>query len=106
MRYLDYIGLLGSLWLLIDSIRKKRDPRDWRRRGQALLGTVGIAYGVVDLYGDLHREILCGTRTSIMRFYSSEGVLLGALVGIFISLCLAGWFKDYLGRNREETRLR
>ena|ERR1700722_13497421 len=94
--YIDYIEALGSLWLLVNSLRKGSVIfRDWRHQGQAILGIVGIAVGGLSLFGP---EALHATREARM-YFMVKGFLVGAFAGIFISLCLAGWFKDILSKN-------
>ena len=100
MTYLDIIGLVGSFLLLVHAIRKGVS-QDWRLRGQVLLSLVGIACGSLDLYVAAHKEVIRGARRTIILFYSAEGALVGALVGIFATLCLAGWFTDILGKSQE-----
>ena len=97
---LDIIGFVGSLMLLVHAIRKGVS-QDWRLRGQVLLSLVGIAYVSLHLYVAAHKEVIRAARRTIILFYSAEGALVGAFVGIFTTLCLAGWFTDILGNNRE-----
>lgn len=89
-----YIGLLGGFWLLLTALRRS-NSNDWRYRAQALLGAAGISLGGVALCEPAH---LRATREARI-FYSVESLLVGIFIGVFVSLCMAGWFTDILGRH-------
>jgi hypothetical protein len=96
--YYDVGLFLGNLWLLVHAVRNIRNSRDWRHRAQALLGAVGVSYGVLSILEPKH---LRATREARV-LYSTQGLLVGAFIGMFISLCMAGWFKDILGRHGDK----
>jgi hypothetical protein len=97
-----YVGLLGGVWLLLTALRRTNSG-DWRYRAQALLGGVGIALGGVALCEPPHLHATREART----FYSLESLLVGVFIGVFVALCMAGWFKEILGKQlgrREQRR--
>jgi hypothetical protein len=92
-----YVGLLASLCLLVGAIRNIRKSRDWRHQAQALLAAVGISFGGLSIWAPEH----LGATREARIVYSAQGLLLGALIGMFVTLCMAGWFKDILGKHWE-----
>jgi len=91
-----YIGLFGGVWLLLTALRR-RNSNDWRYRAQALIGVVGISLGGLAFWAPTH---LRATREARI-FYSVESLLVGIFIGVFVSLCMAGWFRfrDVLGKQ-------
>ncbi len=96
-----YVGLILGFWLLLTALRHSNSS-DWRYRAQALLGAVGISLGGVALCEPAHLRTAHAARI----FYSAESLLVGIFVGVFVSLCMAGWFTDILGRHPRETEHR
>ena len=91
--------LPGGLFLLADSLRLRVRPRDWRTKGQGLLGICAILYAGLGLY-----ELYAGGASRWTHLLNSaERMLTGVSVGVFISLCLAGWFKEFLARGGGQT---
>jgi hypothetical protein len=96
-----YTGLPGGVWLLLTALRRSK-PNDWRYRAQALLGVIGIALAGSAWCEPPH---LRATREARI-FYSVESLLVGAAIGVFVSLWMAGWFTDILGRPSGGTEHR
>lgn len=98
MNILSYVGLLGSSWFLVHALRKRRTSSDWRYLAQAILGVMGISYGGLTLFEPKRFH----TYGEARMFNSAEGLLAGAFFGMFITLCLAGWWRDILGRAADK----
>jgi len=89
-----YVGLLGGVWLLLTALQGS-SSNDWRYRAQALLGAVGISLGGLAFWEPTHFR---ATREA--RIFSSvQSLLVGIFIGVFVSLCMAGWFRDILGKQ-------
>ena len=94
-----FIASLVGVWFVVVAFRRRRGSHDWRYRGQMLLGAVGIFLGGLSLIEPPH---LRATREARI-FYSVEGLLAGAFLGVFATLCLAGWFGDLLGQTKAQA---
>jgi len=87
------VVLLGSAWLLMESREHGSSSRDWRWQAQLVLAALGFWFVGLSLLGWL----LGAGGDGIM--YLAKVLVAGMSIGIFISLWLAGWSKDFIIRN-------
>jgi TPR repeat protein len=95
IRYV-YLGLalVGGLLLSSQFVSRAKDIHGWPRKAEALLGTLGTLYAGMSLYGIDHTS----TQYSAC-FTSVKNLLGGSVVGVFVTLCLAGWLTGAFWRS-------
>jgi len=86
MKYLDAFIFLASFCIALHFLLPGRSLRDWRHKAISLLGILGMVRVCMGLYANAHAQVRCAN-----GFFLAKGLVTGTIIGIFISLCLAGW---------------
>ena len=87
------LAFLGGLLLSSQYVSRVKNIHGWPRKAEALLGALGMIYAGVSLYGIDHMITNCPACLT-----SAKNLLGGLVIGMFVTLCLAGWLTGTFGR--------
>jgi hypothetical protein len=95
MRYVYLtLAFLGGLLLSTRYVSRLNNIHGWPRKAETLLGALGMLYAGVSLYGIDHTITNCPA-----CFASAKNLLGGLVIGMFLTLCLAGWLTGAFGKS-------
>jgi hypothetical protein len=95
MRYVYLtLAFLGGLLLSTRYVSRLNNIHGWPRKAETLLGALGMLYAGVSLYGIDHTITNCPA-----CFASAKNLLGGLVIGMFVTLCLAGWLTGAFGKS-------
>jgi hypothetical protein len=84
------IVAIGSVWLMVDAVRKHRIPT-WARRALALAGVLLLSWSVASFLLDTHSTLTPPKLISFVGFVRSQigGIGLGIIITLFMSGALS-----------------
>jgi len=92
------LAFLGGLLLSSRYVSRVNNIHGWPRKAETLLGALGMLYASVSLYEIDHAITNCPA-----CFTSVKNLLGGLVIGMFVTLCLAGWLTGAFGKSRKKT---